>query len=196
MRSDRYRSFEELAAHERDGLDFQIRVHRRDSPVAIIAPHGGKIEPGTSETGEAIAGEFFSFYAFEGIKRGHNHDLHITSTRFDEPDCIALIKTARVVVAVHGLSDLQHDFVCVGGAHVDLRDQLIEALSLAGFDARLDTDPAHAGASTANICNHSGPGVQLEISRGLRERLKDTSPELDEFAGAVRTVLLRFAASL
>jgi phage replication-related protein YjqB (UPF0714/DUF867 family) len=43
---DTYRSFAELSAHERLGKDYTIDFVERDSPVAIIAPHGGKIEPG------------------------------------------------------------------------------------------------------------------------------------------------------
>jgi phage replication-related protein YjqB (UPF0714/DUF867 family) len=39
---DRYGSFEELRRAEREGVDFRIRVMRREASVAIIAPHGGK----------------------------------------------------------------------------------------------------------------------------------------------------------
>jgi phage replication-related protein YjqB (UPF0714/DUF867 family) len=53
--------------------------------VAVIAPHGGGIEPGTSELATAIAGDDFSLYLFEGLKSAGNGELHITSTNFDEP---------------------------------------------------------------------------------------------------------------
>jgi phage replication-related protein YjqB (UPF0714/DUF867 family) len=45
--------------------------------LAILAPHGGGIEPGTSELAEAVAGEGLSFYAFEGLKRSGNAVLHV-----------------------------------------------------------------------------------------------------------------------
>ena len=45
----RYRSFEELKVHEVQGEDYEINHISRDSPFAIMAPHGGYIEPGTSE---------------------------------------------------------------------------------------------------------------------------------------------------
>ena len=35
--------------------DFRVRVRRSKSDTVIIAPHGGGIEPGTSEIAEAIA---------------------------------------------------------------------------------------------------------------------------------------------
>ena len=72
MAGDKYGSFDELRRAERDGVDFRIRVMRREASVAIIAPHGGRIEPGTSELAEAIAGDDFSLYCFEGLgKRPH-----------------------------------------------------------------------------------------------------------------------------
>ena len=44
--ADKYGSFDELRRGEREGIDFNIHVVRRRASVAIIAPHGGKIEPG------------------------------------------------------------------------------------------------------------------------------------------------------
>ncbi len=193
MKPDRYRDFAELGEHEREGVDYQIRAHPRPSGVAVIAPHGGKIEPGTAEIAEAIAAEHFSFYAFEGVKRAHNQDLHLSSVRFDEPQCVALIEGARVVLSIHGLSDHTAEFVCAGGMHEDLKERLLESLQSAGFDARTDDDPAHSGSSPVNLCNRRGPGAQLEISRALREKLRDGTAELDQFSDAVRRVLDSYA---
>jgi phage replication-related protein YjqB (UPF0714/DUF867 family) len=67
-----------------------------------VAPHGGGIEPGTSELADAIAGSDLSFYTFEGLKSSGNTDLHITSTRFDEPMCLTLLASSSVVVTLHG----------------------------------------------------------------------------------------------
>jgi len=57
---DRYESFDELCKHAIEGRDFRIRTASRPGQVAVIAPHGGGIEPGTSELAEAIAGTFTS----------------------------------------------------------------------------------------------------------------------------------------
>jgi phage replication-related protein YjqB (UPF0714/DUF867 family) len=193
MKPDRYASFAELSAAEPDG--FQVRCHRRPSAIAVIAPHGGKIEENTSVIAEAIADEQFSFYAFEGIKPGRNWTLHITSTRFDEPECLELLSRSRIVAAVHGLDARNGEFVCLGGEHAELKLRLVEALRTAGFDARADDDPAHAGASPRNICNRFGPGVQLEISRPLRDRLLEGGEDLDEFATRVRSVLAEYESA-
>ena len=69
---DRYPNFAMLAACEDEGADFQVRYRLADSPVTVIAPHGGGIEAGTSELAEAVAGREHWFYAFEGI-RGHEN---------------------------------------------------------------------------------------------------------------------------
>ena len=82
---DTYNSFANLAKHAEEGRDFKVRTQERLGTTVIIAPHGGGIEPGTSEIAEAIAGNDLSLYLFEGIRDENNRELHITSTRFDEP---------------------------------------------------------------------------------------------------------------
>ena len=54
--ADRYANFKELAAASEPDIDYRIRYADRGSSVAIIAPHGGTIEPETAEIAEAIAG--------------------------------------------------------------------------------------------------------------------------------------------
>jgi phage replication-related protein YjqB (UPF0714/DUF867 family) len=60
-----------------------------ESRIAIIAPHGGGIEPGSSTIARAIAGEDINMYLFEGIKVAKgNAIVHIASHHFDEPRCL------------------------------------------------------------------------------------------------------------
>jgi polar amino acid transport system substrate-binding protein len=64
--------------------------------------------------GRGAAGEDLGFYLFEGIKKGGgNAVLHVTSQNFDEPSCLNVIKSAMVVVAIHGCSGPSR--VCIGG---------------------------------------------------------------------------------
>src|SRR5262245_27911874 len=100
--ADKYRNFAALAAAERSGIDYDILARRAQTAFVIVAPHGGGIEAGTSELADAVAGATHSFYAFEGLKPSGNQDLHITSTRFDEPMCLSLIAASDVVVTLHG----------------------------------------------------------------------------------------------
>ena len=85
-----FSNFQELSLHRQEGHDFQIRKKRRGSRVAVVAPHGGTIEPVTSKLAEATAGASFSWYCFEGLK-GNRGNLHITSSHFNEPQCLKLI---------------------------------------------------------------------------------------------------------
>src|SRR5215204_7667794 len=100
--ADKYPDFETLSRNERAGIDFGILVRRAKPAFAIVSPHGGGIEPGTSEIADATASSELSYYAFEGLKSSGNSDLHITSTRFDEPLCLTLVGESEVVVTIHG----------------------------------------------------------------------------------------------
>lgn len=83
--ADNYGNFDELRRGEWNGINFRVSLTKRNSSVAIIAPHGGWIEPGTSEIGAAVAGDDCNLYCFEGLRNRPHGDLHITSHRFDEP---------------------------------------------------------------------------------------------------------------
>lgn len=88
---DQYESFKQLMRYERDG--YEIEFHEKGgSDLLVFSPHGGDIEPGTSEIVEAFQ-ESYSTYLFEGTKQDNNRDLHITSTNFDEPILVQMIKT-------------------------------------------------------------------------------------------------------
>jgi phage replication-related protein YjqB (UPF0714/DUF867 family) len=196
---DTYRNFAELAAAERAGIDFSIRAVKRPSSVAIVAPHGGLIERGTSEIAWALAGDTYSAYSFDGMKARRNGDLHITSTRFDEPQCMALVAGSATVLTVHGERS-PGEVVFVGGQDAARCELLCRTLTGHGFVVRRHEDAALQGTHASNICNKgsSGRGIQLELSRGLRRALVDDTrpaepPRLTErltaFCAAIRQAL-------
>jgi phage replication-related protein YjqB (UPF0714/DUF867 family) len=166
---DKYNSFSALAKSETLGRDFLVRRLVRPGAPVVIAPHGGGIEPGTSELAEAIAGDDFSFYAFEGIKAAGNGDLHITSTRFDEPQCLALVRVSPQVIAIHG-EESESQAVFLGGLDAETLALLRQALTVSGFRVEIHDNPALQGRNTTNICNRgeNARGIQLELSKGLR----------------------------
>jgi len=196
--ADKYRNFSELSQHEIEGQDYEVIYRRSDSIFEVMAVHGGAIEPGTSEIADAIAGKHFSFYTLKGIKEHGNADLHIKSTRFDEPQALSLLKRARIAITVHGRKR-DGQTVYVGGLHLQLKEQLINALETAGFKATHQDFPSYKGLNFRNLCNlgQSKAGVQLEISRGLRSAffkplgvIGRQTGSFDTFVGAVRNVLL------
>jgi phage replication-related protein YjqB (UPF0714/DUF867 family) len=199
MRHGKYSSFVQLSGVEQEGRDYRRVVERRGSDVVILAPHGGEIEPGTSEVAKAVARDDLSLYCFEGLNGEHGRRLHITSVRFDEPVCVELIARAETAIAIHGCKG-DEPAVYVGGLDESLIGELLAGFREAGIDAREDNSH-HAGNATGNICNlgRSGMGVQLELTTGLRRAMFDgtkwwrresTTEVFDRFVQVVRRVLL------
>ncbi|WOI57471.1 poly-gamma-glutamate hydrolase family protein [Palleronia sp. LCG004] len=184
--TDRYANFAELAAELERGTDYRIRSEDRGSPVVVIAPHGGTIEPVTAQIAEEIAGNDFSFYTFEALKAGAHGDFHITSHRFDEPVALDLVGRAEITVAIHGRKDDGTDTVWLGGRAALLRDRIGASLREAGFEAELNT--ILPGTHETNICNRtrSRTGAQLELPRSLRRRLAEDRSDLRNFCSAIQ----------
>ncbi|NUH66447.1 poly-gamma-glutamate hydrolase family protein [Sulfitobacter sp. S0837] len=187
--ADRFQNFKDLSDVLSPDTDYAIRSAERDSDVVILAPHGGTIEPETSAIAEAIAGDTYSFYAFEALKPGAHGDLHITSHLFDEPTALDLVSRSRIAVAIHGRKDDGTDSVWLGGRAAALRDAIGAALRVAGFEAERNT--TLPGIHETNICNRTrrGEGVQLELSRSLRRKLADDPALLDKFSAALREAI-------
>lgn len=200
--ADTYLNFAALAEHELAGIDYRVLMRRARLVFAIVAPHGGGIEPGTSEVADAIARTRHSYYAFEGLKGSGNSVLHITSTRFDEPAGRALVKLCRTVVTLHGEhGDDGGDRVYLGGRDLALRSAIGDALDGRGFDVGVHSDPALQGRDVRNICNRglSKAGVQLELTRSVRRSMfaslspagrKQPTARFHAFVQGVRTALL------
>lgn len=181
-----YASFKELADRETEGQDYRIRIELRDPRVLIMAPHGGKIEPTTAEIAEGIAGIDYSFYSFEGLKTD-SRMLHIESHLFDEPCALHAAQKADLVITVHGQLNQKEEFVMVGGLNESLGSEITAQLEAASFQTR---PPAEGliGSDPTNICNRGKlkQGVQLEVSRKVRDLLRHDRNHLELFSEAVR----------
>ncbi len=190
--ADWYQSFDALSAREIEDTHYRIVHEWRDSNVAIIAPHGGSIEPATSQIAEAIAGETFNLYCFEGmLPRSEPHArLHITSHRFDEPRCLNLIAQSDRVVTVHGLLEMT-ERTLIGGLDEALRERIESRLTNSGFEAEIIPSGRYSALSPQNICNRGRGrrGVQLELGRDLRILLRNDADALTTFAGTIQTAL-------
>lgn len=192
MHRDKYTSYNELSQNQKEGKDYSIIVRSiADSSVAILAPHGGEIEPFTAELAQAIAGNKHNYYAFKGLKKNGNCDLHITSHLFDEPKALKLIKNCEKVITIHGLKGAE-EYLLVGGRDAELRNCIHTALTKAGFDSKAVTQGAYGGMHPKNICNCgvTKEGVQLEIKYGLRENLRNNNTKRKNFVAAILSALL------
>ena len=168
---DKYASFKQLKDSE---SDYSITAANRNTPIAVYAPHGGRIDLGSSEIAEGIAGEDFSLYLFQGRKNKGNKDLHLASEKFDEPEALQLAEETEIILAIHSC-DHHSDQIYIGGRHDALRGKIDKALTSSGFQTILTPPAALAGRHPRNICNRgrSGEGVQLEICKGLRSKMFD-----------------------
>ncbi len=168
---DVYQNYAELIMSEKEGRDFVVSAIRREgSNCVILAPHGGAIEPGTSEVATEVAQNDLSLYLFEGLKPEGNRRLHITSTNFDEPGCMRLVQASDTVVAIHGEASLE-PVVFLGGRDTALGRHFKQALVEHGYQVSTHRNANLHGLAAENICNRGcrGKGVQLELSRGLRQ---------------------------
>jgi phage replication-related protein YjqB (UPF0714/DUF867 family) len=197
------------ARHLKEGIDYGRRHRRHDSfddnsdehvsfpQTAVIAPHGGGIEVGTSELCLAVAGYHpatlaafpvggprYDYWMFEGLRprdsNPGNDELHVTSTHCDDPVAESLCGGARQAVALHGCSTdtagvgKNDAVVLVGGLDQLFKKHLIDAFAEVGI-ATLDaaTHKFLSGTDPANIVNRTvlRRGAQLELTAPLRDSM-------------------------
>lgn len=114
--ADKYPNFEALSRNEPPG----DRLWHFGSPsksrvCSYRAPWWRNRTGNVRNRGTPSLAKEFSFYAFDGLKRSRNADLHITSTHFDEPMCLTLIDQSEVVIAIHGEASEDGEGVFLGG---------------------------------------------------------------------------------
>lgn len=188
------------------GRDFRIAFG--DGNIArclLVAPHGGGIEPGTSEILRALSDFGWAWYEFAGFLRsGNKAALHIASAQFDEPALVTLLPRTNFVLAIHGATETSGLVVYVGGNRDAWRAAMIAAINAATATHELQAmeAPTHLGGTEPrNLANRGklGYGLQLEFSRGARNLLFPPdcsreargrrSPRLDALARAIHTGL-------
>lgn len=165
---------------------------QRDGPVktAVIAPHGGGIETGTSELCLAVAGYdpatlevdppggvTYDYWMFEGLRSEGNAELHVTSSGCDDGVARSLCGGALNALALHGCTTEAagqqegKQIVLIGGRNQTLKQYLLEAFALENL-AAIDALGVRAlnGDDAGNIANRTllGMGGQLELTTPLR----------------------------
>jgi len=180
-----------------EGASYHVSVAASapDMTMAVIAPHGGKIESNTDVIAVALAAELglphFAFVAhaadrcldkYGGPDRSNHRALHITSTHFNDTRAESLMRSVNRGIALHGHN--RANKICVGGITPALRtafknyyDTYTRKHSPSGVIAVIATGDADCagitGTSADNISNRSraGAGLQLEMSGTFRSEL-------------------------
>ncbi|ORT58177.1 poly-gamma-glutamate hydrolase family protein [Streptomyces sp. CB03238] len=170
--ADTYRSYAELAAAKTRGVDYLISSRAvADARGSHIAIHGGGIEPPTTQLADYCAATSgSSYYSFQGVMSSGNSALHITATRFDEPTVFQIQRGVEWTVSWHGASG-SDQLTYIGGLDTELGEEIRNRLTAAGFLVAPSVPTEIDGDDPLNITNRNrtGRGVQLELSRGLRE---------------------------
>lgn len=172
---DKYTDFNKLRISEKPEK-YRIDYSVLKNSFLIFTPHGGGIEPGTSEICRKIHSNIYSYYLFEG--KGQNcKRLHLTSTNFNEPTLIKIIKTHDYAVSIHGMEDKIKEKVgadiYIGGLNQELIELTTKNLRSKNFSAinniQFPNYPL-AGKDVLNITNkcRTNRGMQIEISESLR----------------------------
>lgn len=189
----------------------------------VTAVHGGGIEGGTSEIALAVAGYHpatlepaadalgrHDFWMFEGLLSLGNTRLHVTSTNYNEPIALKLVRNAQRCLSLHGCSDDDaKGNLQIGGRDIELKEIILEELTSVQISAEISTNSALDGLNPDNICNktESGSGAQIEMGTSYRESLFEagcntralrkthTNAEFWKLVGALRNALNRLEVS-
>ncbi|GBF34684.1 phage-related protein [Desulfocucumis palustris] len=192
-----YRSFVELAAAE-DPSDYTIKTNDIGSDTTILAIHGGGIERGTSELVEALNGYGeYNTYSFEGLKAADNGSLFMRAINFDEPTAVSLVNKSDYTVSVIGAAG-DDEVTYIGGQNKLLAELIRLHLTAKGYNVKtLGISDRIAGVMNSNIVNENKlfndsyqlGGVQIAISKGLRDKLATDSSSLNGYSGAINNAL-------
>jgi len=108
-------------------------------------------------------------------KEGCFKTLHVTSTHYDEPRCLAMVRDAEVAFALHGCEG-EEVFAHVGGGNENLVPKLIDYLNGLGYSV-VPASSKLKGEDQNNFINRARQkGIQLELSAGFRRNLFPSFP--------------------
>lgn len=192
-----YSSFAELAAAE-DPSGYTVKTNDTGSDTTILGIHGGGIEKGTSELVEALSGYGkYNTYSFEGLKSADNGSLFIKAINFDEPTAVSLVNKSDYTVSVIGAAG-DDEITYIGGQNRMLAELIRLHLTAKGYNVQTLSIPDRiVGALNSNIVNKNKlfndsyklGGVQISISKGLREKLATDSDTLNDYSGTINQAI-------
>jgi len=171
---DKYKNFLDLKTHR--PKSFIISKKSSNNNFLIFTPHGGGIEPGTTEICKWFGEQSFSYYSLTG-KGSKCNELHITSTRFDEPSLLKMLRLHLHSISFHGMSDsMKRKYnadIFLGGLNIELRNTLKKELKNKKYSVATSMEypksklAALNNKNITNKCANRG-GVQIELSESLR----------------------------
>ncbi len=193
-----YHSFAELSAAE-DPADYTVGAYDIGSDTTILALHGGGIERGTSELVEALNGcGKYNTYLFEGLKPADNGSLFLRAIDFDEPTAVSMVQNSDYTLSIIGAAG-DDETTYIGGQNKLLAELIKLHLMTKGYQVQSFGFPDRiAGVMDSNIVNQNKlfnnyqiGGVQIAVSKGLRDKLVADPDTLNAYSGAINEALSR-----
>lgn len=192
-----YSNFAELYVSE-DAADYTIKTTDIGRDTSILAIHGGGIQRGTSELVEALKGYGkYNTYLFEGLKTTKNGSLFLKAINFDEPEAVRLVKNSDYTVSVIGAAG-DDEVTYIGGQNKILAELIKLHLINKGYKVETLSIPDRiAGVMNSNIVNKNKlfndsyqiGGVQIAISKGLRDKFVTDSSILNDYSSSINEAL-------
>jgi phage replication-related protein YjqB (UPF0714/DUF867 family) len=193
-----YGSFAELSASEKAAEDYTIKTTDIGSDTTILAIHGGGIERGTSELVEALDGYGkYNTYLFEGLKKTDNGSLFLRAINFDEPTAVSMAQNSNYTLSVVGAAG-DEEVTYIGGQNILLAELIKLHLVTEGYNVKTLSIPDRiAGVMNSNIVNKNKMfsdnyqigGVQIAMSKGLRDKLVSDSGTLKNYSSSINEAL-------
>lgn len=178
----KYKSINELKENESFNNYLEL-FETSNIPISVLAIHGGKIEPGTSEIAYHVAlnplipapinkKEIYNIYSFIGNRSNNNNSLHITSNLFDELKCLEICKKSLMTISIHGQKNSE-PIIYLGGLDYYCRNIFLKHLLGERFNVSPTTPESIGGLNEKNIVNKNlrNMGIQIEISAGYRRQM-------------------------
>lgn len=203
---DKYFRFSEIVQSRPKSYEIFSKSFRNN--FLIFTPHGGGIEPGTTEICNWFAQNGISSYAFSA-KGKQCKDLHVTSTRFDEPRLLRMLARHKNCISFHGMTDYaktKYDAdIFIGGLDKLLTNKLAHALVKARFSVAIAGKFPKSPLTAYNLNNitnkcSSKKGVQIELSENIRKKFfkgnlkfksgrERTTVEFEIFCRTIREII-------
>jgi phage replication-related protein YjqB (UPF0714/DUF867 family) len=182
---------EQLMADAQESFEIQ-RFFVGRSPIAVLAPHAGTIEPLTGELALAIAGRLHRFYGFSGKLTRDAARGQISPLRFDELNLHDVLRGARTAIAIHGTAGDEDAVSLIGGCNLRLMEAIRYRLETAGF-AVMGCPLAAEANDPRNVVNRVPEGgVHIELTQRQRDDLRGgwfRRLRFEAYAHAIRTAL-------
>lgn len=189
--ADCYKTLKDLKKNHVEKEDYVEEFRYLDKEITVLAVHGGHIEPITEYIAEGIAKEEYNLYFFKALKEEYATKFHITSHRFEHEKLEEVLLNSDAAISIHGCGSKKKEITHIGGLNKKLKKLVREHLKREGFSVGSKRWPA---VSTKNVVNRTkNRGVQLELTRGLRDSFLDEDNNFNQtffkYVGAIRKAI-------